>query len=67
MFLSLCSVYVEAAIFTQNKTNKTHINLNFFSLNEEKKKLCKGLKANPSRRFSMIDPGQRCDTQNRVA
>lgn len=30
VFLSLCSVYVEAAIFTQNKTNKTHINLNFF-------------------------------------
>lgn len=37
MFLSSCSVYVEAAIFTQNKTNKTHINLKFFSLNEEKK------------------------------
>lgn len=54
-------------IYQKTKQTKTHINLIFFSLNEEKKKLCKGLKPNPPRSFSMIDPGQRCDTQNRVA
>lgn len=37
----MCSVYVEAAIFTKNKLNKTHINLIFFSLNEEKKSCSK--------------------------
>lgn len=51
----------------QTKTNKTHINLIFFFFKRRKKKLYKGLKPNPPRSFSMIDPGQRCDTQNRVA
>lgn len=43
MFFPMCSVYVEAAIPTkkQTKTNKTHINLIFFSLNEEKKSCTK--------------------------